>query len=220
MQKPTLYLATISSAPNPRRVTMFLREAGIDFDQLNFKFVDMAKKEHKSDAYIQKNPSGKVPVLELPDGSCISESVAICRYFDKPGSGSSLFGNTPKQSALIEMWGRRLELEFLPNGIAPAWFNSPVLAKMLNIPINPKQREKGLEFIKTYLSFLNDVLSKQEYIAGDTFSVADITGFCWLDFCFTLVGVPKPDGLSALYRWFDGLKNRPSANINLKSSKL
>jgi len=123
------------------------------------------------------------------------------------------------------MWGRRIELELLPNGIGPAWFNSPVIEQLLkskgtNFTANLKQRESGLKFIQKYLEFLNkDVFSKQKFIAGNNFSVADITTFCWLDFSFTLVGVQKDPSLQFLNEWYEAVKSRPSVNFKLEFPK-
>ena len=96
------------SAPNPRRVKIFAAEKGIDLELVN---CDMSKREHKSEEFLKKNPSGKIPVLELDDGRCISESVAICRYLESIEPEPNLFGKDPFELAFIESRNRHIELE-------------------------------------------------------------------------------------------------------------
>ncbi len=103
-------LYEMTGAPNPRRVRIFLAEKGIT---VPFVQVDMRKGEHKAAEFLKKNPSGKIPVLELDDGTCIAESVAICRYFEALHPKPSLFGATPKELGRIEMVNRQLEFELL-----------------------------------------------------------------------------------------------------------
>ena len=97
-------------APNPRRVRMFLAEKGIDLPETP---IDLGKREHKSDGYLAKNSLGQVPTLELDDGVTISETVAICRYFEEIYPDPPLFGTTPVQKALVDMWVRRIEFQLM-----------------------------------------------------------------------------------------------------------
>jgi glutathione S-transferase len=118
MVKPTLYLSTMTNAPNPRRVVMYLSERGLDVDSLlQVELLDMRKLEHKDAKY--KIPNSKLPAMAFPDGSCICESMAICRAIDaiaSSGSGS-MFGRTPKEIGEIEMWIRMIDIEYMLSAI-------------------------------------------------------------------------------------------------------
>ena len=114
------------SAPNPRRVKIFAAEKGIDLELVN---CDMSKREHKSEEFLKKNPSGKIPVLELDDGRCISESVAICRYLESIEPEPNLFGKDPFELAFIESRNRHIELE-LWTQIGTSWVNGPIVGSM------------------------------------------------------------------------------------------
>src|SRR6267154_3005730 len=98
------------NAPNPRRVRVFLAEKGV---AVPFEEVDIVKAVNREDEFRKKNPLSTVPVLELDDGTCISESVAICRYFEEVHPQPPLFGTDAKQRALVEMWNRRIEFNLL-----------------------------------------------------------------------------------------------------------
>src|SRR3954471_17791378 len=104
-------------APNPRRVRMFLSEKGVDLPETP---VDIMKREHKSDEHRARNSLGQVPTLVLDDGTAISETVAICRYLDETSPGPSLFGSTPTERALVDMWIRRIEF-VLMNPVGMFW---------------------------------------------------------------------------------------------------
>ncbi|MEC8058647.1 MAG: glutathione S-transferase N-terminal domain-containing protein, partial [Pseudomonadota bacterium] len=114
------------NAPNPRRVRVVAAEKGIELDYVT---VDMTKREHKSAEFMQKNPSGKIPVLELADGTCISESIAICRYLESMHPTPNLFGDGALEIAQIEMAHRQIELELMSQ-IGTSWVNGPIVAKM------------------------------------------------------------------------------------------
>ena len=94
-------------APNPRRVRVFLHEKGIEVPT---KQIDIMKGEHKKEDYKKLSPLSQIPTLKLDDGTCITESIAICRYFEALHPEPSLMGNNPEEIAVIEMWQRRLEL--------------------------------------------------------------------------------------------------------------
>ena len=105
-------LYDMQMAPNPRRVRVFLAEKGID--NVELVPVDISKREHKSDGYMAGvNRMGQVPTLELDDGSHISESMAICRYFEEIQPDPPLFGRDAKEMAEVEMWSRRAELNIM-----------------------------------------------------------------------------------------------------------
>jgi len=201
-------LFDVTAAPNPRRVRIFLAEKGIDVPMVQ---VDMAKGEHKTPAFLAMNPSGKVPVLELDDGTCIGESVAICRYFEAEQPEPALFGTTPVEIGRIDMANRQLELELFA-AVGQAWVNGPVVARMLpDREQIPAARTQGDRAARSFYRRLDSLLAGQQYMAGDAFSVADITALCVIDFASQLVDLEPDRVLSNLWRWHERVSARPSA---------
>jgi glutathione S-transferase len=202
-----LYDAT--AAPNPRRVRVFLAEKGIEVPLVQ---VDMGKGEHKRPEFLKKHPSGKIPVLELDDGTCIGESVAICRYFEAIQPEPNLFGRTPVELGVIEMHNRILELELLSQ-VGSAWVNGPVVAKMApgRFTQIPEAKAQAEAAVTRFYARLDRELGTREYMAGDRYTIADITGLCVIDFAATLVGLPPDAGLVNLGRWRAAVSARPSA---------
>ena len=203
-------LYDVAQAPNPRRVRIFLAEKGIDVPLVQ---VDLAQGEQRGAEFLLKNPSGKVPVLELDDGTCIAESVAICRYFEALHPEPPLFGATPVEIGRIDMVNRQLEFELLQS-IGRAWVNGPIVAKMMpgrfeQIPAVKVQGEHGA---RAFYRRLDDELATRQFMAGDVFSVADITALCTIDFATHMVEL-KPDAeLGHLWRWHEQVSARPSAS--------
>ncbi len=194
------------AGPNPRRVRIFLAEKGIDVPLVH---TDIVKREQKTPEFLAKNPIGSIPVLELEDGTCISESVAICRYFEELHPEPPLFGRTPLEKAQIEMWLRRVELNFMvPVGMV--WIHGhPLTARLIKqIPEAAEQNRK-----RTQLGYalLNDQLANQDFVAGDDYSVVDAVLLASLDFANGLVGVPYESSLTHLKRWHESVSARPSA---------
>lgn len=201
-------LYDVTQAPNPRRVRVFLAEKGIDVPTVQ---VDMRAGEHKTPEFLRRNPSGKVPVLELDDGTCIGESVAICRYFEALQPDPPLFGTEPVEIARIDMVNRQIEFELL-GPVGQAWVNGPVVAKVMpgreQIPAAKTAGEKGA---RAFYRRLNEALENQRFMAGDAFSVADITALCVIDFAASLVDLEPDRGLEHLWRWHGEVSSRPSA---------
>jgi glutathione S-transferase len=194
------------AGPNPRRVRIYLAEKGVEIPLVN---VDIMKREQKSPEFLKKNPIGSIPVLELDDGTCISESVAICRYIEEIHPEPSLFGRTPKEKAIVEMWLRRVELNFMmPVGMV--WIHGhPLTAKLITqIQDAAEQNRKRVHM---GYKLLDDQLSQTTFIAGDAYSVVDAVALGSLDFANGLVGVPYGDDLPNLKRWHDAVSARPSA---------
>jgi glutathione S-transferase len=194
------------AGPNPRRVRIYLAEKGVEIPLVN---VDIMKREQKSPEFLKKNPIGSIPVLELDDGTCISESVAICRYIEEIHPEPSLFGRTPKEKAIVEMWLRRVELNFMmPVGMV--WIHGhPLTAKL--IKQIPEAAEQNRKRVHMGYKLLDDQLSQTTFIAGDAYSVVDAVALGSLDFANGLVGVPYGDDLPNLKRWHDAVSARPSA---------
>lgn len=193
---------------NPRRVRMFLAEKGIDVPLVP---VDLMKGEHRSPEYLAKNPVGRVPVLELDDGTYLSESVAICRYFDSLQPEPYLFGRDGREQAEVEMWQRQAELElYLP--ISNAFRHSNPLAKGLQ----PVQIAEWADLCRTRavecIGWVDDRLSDREFLAGDNFSIADITAFCALGLGTNTKTIEIPQTAANLLRWHESVAERPSAS--------
>lgn len=194
------------AGPNPRRVRIFLAEKGIEVPLVH---TDIIKREQKAPAFLAKNPIGSIPVLELDDGTCISESVAICRYFEAMHPQPPLFGTTPFEIAQIEMWLRRVELNLMvPTGMV--WIHGhPLTARLIKqIPAAAEQNRKRVEI---GYGLLNDQLADNQFVAGPDYSVVDAVLLATLDFANGLVGVPYDLGLVHLKRWHEEASARPSA---------
>ena len=194
-------------APNPRRVRIFLAEKGIDVPLVP---VDMGAMEHRGDTVATRNPMRRLPVLELDDGTVITESIAICRYFEEIQPAPPLFGTGAVGKARVEMWQRRVELNlFFP--VAQAFRHTHPAMKEWEVPQVPEwgeaNRPKALEF----LAFLDAELASREFVAGAAFSVADITGLVAMDF-MKPARIVLPEGLTNVARWRQALAARPSAS--------
>lgn len=193
-------------APNPRRVRVFLAEKRIT---VPVEQVDLGKLAHKSAAYAAINPLQRVPALQLDDGTIISESIAICRYFERMHPEPPLFGVDAKDSALVEMWERRIEFHLLAP-ISHVFRNSHPAMKEMEVPQVPAWAEANKPRVMDFLELLDRELKGRHYIAGDRYSVADITGMISVDF-LKPAKLSVPDGLTSLKRWHDEVSARPSA---------
>jgi glutathione S-transferase len=193
-----------TAAPNPRRVRIFIAEKGLTVPLVQ---VDMRKGEHKSADFLAKNPSGKIPVLELDDGTCIAESVAICRYFEEIQPSPPLFGRDAKSKAMVEMWNRRAELNFLLPG-AQAFRNLTGFFKDRE-KISAEWGAISQEAAADALGLFDAALAQSRFLAGDTFSIADITFGCALDF-MQVVQLKVPFDLPNVSRYREELASRPS----------
>jgi glutathione S-transferase len=200
----TMKLYDFPNAPNPRRVRVVAAEKGIELDYVT---VDMTKREHKSPEFMQKNPSGKIPVLELEDGTCIGESIAICRYLEALYPTPNLFGETALEIAQIEMAHRQIELELMSQ-IGTSWVNGPIVAKMgLVEPIEAaKQRSDSLT--NSYYRRMNGELGQRDHIAGDRYTMADITAAIAIDFASAMVGLKPDSDLENLWAWHQRVTTR------------
>ena len=198
-------LYDLSRAPNPRRVRIFLAEKGLDVPR---EPVDLVARAHRAEAFLEKNPLGQIPVLELDDGSFLSESVAICRYFEALHPEPRLFGESAREQGEVEMWNRRVELVLL-QAVGMVWVHgSPLTAHLLRqIPENvAPNRKRAAHFFE----LLEHSLGGRPFVAGDRFSIADITALCTIDFARIVEIAPDP-GLAAIARWHASVSSRPSA---------
>lgn len=194
------------AGPNPRRVRIYLAEKGIDVPLVT---VHLMKREQKTPEFLEKNPIGSIPVLELDDGTCISESVAICRYFEELHPEPPLFGRTALERATVEMWLRRVELNFMmPVGMV--WIHGHPLTARLIKQI-PEAAEQNRKRVHLGYELLDDQLATSEFVAGSDYTVVDAVLLASLDFANGLVGVPYDDELTHLKRWHESVSSRPSA---------
>jgi glutathione S-transferase len=197
-------------APNPRRVKIFLAEKGLDVDIVN---CDMTKGEHKTDEFMAKNPSGKIPVLELDDGRCLPESVAICRYLEAIVPEPNLFGVDAFELGFIEARNRMIELE-LWSQIGTSWINGPIVGRMGRFKQIPDAKAASDKNVNRYYERLDNEFEATEYVAGDRFTVADISLLSAMDFATALVGLKPDESLKHLWRWHALVSARPSVKAN------
>ena len=193
-------------APNPRRVKVFLAEKGITVPT---EQVNLGKLAHKAAAYTAINPLQRVPALELDDGTVLCESIAICRYFEHLQPEPALFGTGAKEMAVVEMWERRIEFHLL-GPISHVFRNSHPAMKEMEVPQVPAWAEANKPRVMDFLALLDRELGARRYIAGEHYSVADITGMIAVDF-MKPAKLAMPDGLNNLKRWHEGVSSRPSA---------
>lgn len=193
-------------APNPRRVRIFLAEKGI---KIPTEQIDLGKLEQRSEAYTAINPMQRVPALVLDDGTVIAESIAICRYFEAVQPEPALFGRRALESALIEMWNRRAELHLL-FPVASVFQHLHPAMKVMVDPQVPQWGEANKPRVFEFLRFLDGELGNQRYLAGDEYSVADITALVALDF-MRVSKMAVPDTLANVRRWHQAVSARPSA---------
>jgi glutathione S-transferase len=194
-------------APNPRRVRIFLAEKGIDLPETP---IDLRKREHKSPEYRGKNSLGQVPTLELDDGSTLSETVAICRYFEEIQPEPKMFGATPLEKARIDMWVRRMEF-VLTTPVGNFWRHAhPLTAALLT-----QYKDFGESNREAYANgqrWLDGELNGRPFIAGDTYTMADICALSTVDFAIW-VGLPLEVDMNNLIAWHGRVSARPSASV-------
>ncbi len=193
-----------SKAPNPRRVRIFLAEKGIDMDYVE---VDLAAGENLTAEMRAKNPTTKIPFLELDDGTCIGESIAICRYFEEMNPESPLMGRTPLEKAQVEMWQRRVEFHcMLPIGMCFQHTSGYFKDRMT--PVVEWGKISG-ENALAYFAELNEHFKESTYLVEDYFSIADIILLCAIDFA-RVVKVRPSDEYVHLLSWYKKVSARPS----------
>ena len=196
-------------APNPRRVQMFMAEKGIAGIEL--VPVDMNKGEHRSAAHRARNPIARVQVLELDDGRYLSETRAICSYLEGIYPLPNLMGNGYEERAFVEMADRHAEWALLLPFANAIRHTHPGLASLEHpqfADFGAAQREKAIESARSF----DDVLQRQDFMAGERFSIADITAFCALEFARGLLKFPpQGHGMPALQAWRGRMAMRESA---------
>ncbi len=205
-------LYTFSPATNALRVEMFLKEKKLKIETIQ---VNVREDEIFKEPYKTMNPFNCVPFLELKDGTIISETISICRYLEDKFHNPNLFGSNSKEIAIIDMWNRRIELDgFLPllHSVRnkTSFFKGKVVPGTRNeIDQSPEIVVRGIEMFKIFLNRTEPHLSKNKFIAGEKFSIADITAH----FMFNLSKILKidlEDEYKNVFRWKSELEDRPS----------
>jgi glutathione S-transferase len=194
-----------AAAPNPRRVRIFLAEKGI---QVPYEEVDIVNAVNRAPEFRKKNPLGTVPVLELDDGTCISESVAICRYFEELHPNPPLMGVDGRDRAIVEMWQRRMEFELL-QAIANSFRHRHEFFKG-RIAQVPEYAEVSRQHAEKSLAWLDEALADRPFVAGERYTIADITALVAVDFGRVSKLRIQPEQKN-LTRWYEAVSSRPSA---------
>jgi glutathione S-transferase len=193
-------------APNPRRVKVFLAEKGLT---VPLEQVDLGALAHKKPEYTAINPLQRVPALELDDGTILTESMAICRYFEALHPEPRLFGQGAKDEAMVEMWQRRVEFHLLVP-ISQVFRHAHPAMKEMEVPQLPAWADSNKPRVTEFLDILDRELEGRRFVAGDRYTVADITGLVCIDF-MKPAKLAVPESLSNLKRWHAEVSARPSA---------
>ena len=205
-------LYTFAPAANALRVEMFLREKELKLETIS---VNVREDELFKEPYNSMNPFNCIPFLELENGTIITETISICRYLDEQSNSSKLFGNDTEERAIIDMWNRRIELDgFLPllHSVRnkTSFFKGKVVpGTRTGINQSPEIVERGIEMFDILLNRIEPHLSKNKFLLGDKFTIADITSH----FMFNLSNMLKIDfgqKYKNVYRWKSDLEKRPS----------
>jgi glutathione S-transferase len=202
-------LYTSLRAPSPRRVLMFMAEKGIT--GIEAVQVDLNKDEHHSGEFVAMNPMAQVPVLELDDGRRLAETRAICTYLEGVYPQPNLMGEGFEERAFIEMADRRCELQLFLKIANCVRHTHPGLAALEQPQFGDFGTAQG-EKMRATAGWLDGVLAQQAYVAGDRFTIADITAFCALEFARGLMKFRAgQEGFASLQAWRDRIAERPSA---------
>jgi glutathione S-transferase len=193
-------------APNPRRLRIFVAEKGL---KIPMEQVDLATGKNRTPEMLAKNPAGGLPFVELDDGTHLAESVAICRYLEGLHPEPNLLGKDSREQAFIEMWNRRVELGLFA-AAARAFQHTNELFKA-RIKQFPEYGATQRETVAGQLKWLDAQIGNKPFIAGDRFTIADITGEVAVDFAVQAAGVSMDPALRNLARWHQSVSSRPSA---------
>jgi glutathione S-transferase len=206
-------LYDMKAAPNPRRVRFFLAEKGLDVPR---EEVDIVAGANRAPGFLAINPRGVLPTLVLDDGSILDESVAICRYVEGLHPEPNLMGRNPLEQGRIEMWQRRMEFDGML-AIAMVFRNSaPAFAGRANpgsapaSPQLPELAERGMSLARHWMDRLDMRLAEAPFVAGDRFTIADITAFISVDFA-KWVKLRLGDEHPSARAWYGRVAARPAA---------
>ena len=204
-----------TGAPNPRRVRMFMAEKGVDCEKVE---INIVKGENLTDGFLAVNPRGLLPTLVLDDGTAIDETIAICRYIEEQHPQPPLMGTDPVSKAQIEARQRHMEwdgllpaMEAFRNSF-PGFATRGLGGSVGEVHAIEELSARGKTSLGRFFERLDQHLANNQYIAGDSFSIADITAVCTCDFAGGAARVPMPESLTHLKRWYDEVSSRPSAS--------
>lgn len=193
-------------APNPRRVRVFLAEKGVDLPETP---IDMMKREHKSPDFREKNSLGQIPTLELDDGVCISETVAICRYFEELHPEPSMFGKTAVEKANVDMWVRRIEFQLM-TPVGNYWRHAHPRTAALLTQYKDFGESNRPAYSNAQKWLDRELADGRPFIAGRAYSMADICALSTVDFAHW-IGLPLDDDKPHLKAWHERVTARPSS---------
>lgn len=209
-------LYDMNMAPNPRRVRIFLAEKGLN--DVEMVEINLLEGDNLTADFLKINPRGTIPTLELDDGTRLDETVAICRYLEEIYPEPNLLGTDGLSKARIEACQRHVEFDgFQPlldafRNTFPAFSERGVPGLPAEYKAIPELAERGQRRYALFMKNLNTLLETQTYIAGDSFSIADITALCGIDFA-KMLEITLPDDYSHALRWYKEVSSRPSANV-------
>jgi glutathione S-transferase len=197
-------------APNPRRVRWFMAEKEItDVEVIT---LNLMEGQHKTPDYLAKAGLANVPMLEMDDGTCITESIAICRYLESRYPEPNLFGRTPEETAVIEMWLRRAEMLVATPVMIGVRHTHPAMAALEQQV--PAVGEHNIESGTRALKVLDRRLADHEWLAADRLTIADIVAFIGIDFG-RMIKFRPPEALTHVCRWADAMRQRPAAKAGM-----
>ena len=199
-------------APNPRRVRWFMAEKGIE--DIEIVSLNLIEGTHKQPEYLAKAGLPNVPALEMNDGTTVTESIAICRYLEALYPEPNLFGRTPEETAVIEMWMRRAEMMVATPFMMGVRHSHPALAALetQNPEIAEYNKAQGLRALKV----LDRRLAEAEWLAANRLTIADIVGFIGIDFT-RMIKLVIPEELQNVHRWAEVMRARPAAKAAMRS---
>lgn len=201
-----LFYDAANPAPNPRRVRIYLSEKGLSVPS---ESLSIPKGEHKGEAFLEVNPLGQVPALRLDDGSVLTESIAICRFFEAMHPEPPLFGTGPRGIAEVEMWLRRAELRMMVP-LSMVWAHThPFTARVVKPQYTEYGESQRPRVIGAMREF-NEALGSREFLDGKGYSMADIVLLTIVDFA-RFVGIAIPEEAAGLIAWHERVSARPSA---------
>ena len=203
-------LYTSVRAPNPKRVRMFMAEKGIAEDAIDLVNVDLNAGQHKSPDFVQKSPMARIPALELDDGRVLCESRAICTYLEDAFEGPKLMGHNHEQRAFIEMADRYVEWYLMMPLAAWIRHTHPGLAVLEGTQFPDFGQHQAPKF-EAGVRWLDAQLAQQTWVAGDAFSIADITAYCTLEFARLAKFKAAEKGYANVARWQAAMNDRPSS---------
>jgi glutathione S-transferase len=201
-------------APNPRRARMFIAEKGIEVPKVE---IDILGGENLKQDYLSVNPRGLLPLLELDDGTRFDEVMAICRYIEELHPTPCLLGRTPVERAQVESLQRKMEFDGMIAGSEVFRNQHPQFAARsipggggAEIEAIPQLVQRGTQTLSRFFDAVESYLENCEFMAGDTFTMVDITALCAVDFV-AWVDITIPDGNSHTKAWYQAVSSRPSA---------